>query len=109
MNSTIRTRRWRKRNAIANAFQQAKASAKARYIEWEIDELQWWVFCLATNYHLLKGKSAESLTLDRIVEEEGYRFGNIQVLTMSVNTRKYQAYKKEQLRLKGQRQPDDPF
>jgi len=109
MSSTLRTRKWRRQNSIANAFQQSKASAKARYIEWEIDELQWWVFCLATNYHLLKGKNADSLTLDRIIENEGYRFDNIQVLTMSANTLKYQAYRKEQLRLRGQRQPDDPF
>jgi hypothetical protein len=45
-------------------------------------------FCRKTDYIELKGKSANSLSIDRKKSWLGYDFDNIQVLTLSENSRK---------------------
>jgi len=49
---------------------------------------QFRVFCEKTGYILNKGKTAESLTVDRIDAALGYSATNIQALTQTDNGRK---------------------
>ena len=109
MSSTKRVRTWRLLNPIKDCYQRSKAHAKSRGIHWDIDELQWWVFCLATMYHKRKGIGAKDLSIDRVDVTKGYSFTNIQVLTMEENTRKKMKVDAAQ-KMKGTgKQPDDPF
>lgn len=111
MTSTKRVRQWRLDNPIADCLHRNKSHAKQRGIEWHIDELQWWVFCLATNYHKLKGIGANDLSLDRIQAWRGYEFDNIQILTLSQNTlKKMKVDAKEKMKnRKSNKEPGDPF
>lgn len=51
-------------------------------------------FCVGTGYAELKGKTASSLSIDRVDETRGYEPGNIQILTLSDNSRKAHVDKK---------------
>jgi hypothetical protein len=86
-----------------------KSHAKERGILWQLDELQWWVFCLATMYHERKGIASNDLSIDRIDVLEGYTFQNIQVLTIRENTLKQMKVDAKR-KMKGtSKQHGDPF
>jgi hypothetical protein len=50
---------------------------------------QFKVFAIQTDYLRGKGKTVNSYSIDRIKNEEGYSIGNIQVLTLSENSKKH--------------------
>lgn len=51
-----------------------------------IDEFR--IFCEKTDYLQLKGRGGGNITIDRKDNRKGYSFDNIQVLTLSQNSRK---------------------
>ena len=85
------------RKPIDMCFYFLKKSAKKRGLEFSI-ELKWfkdWV--LKSDYMERRGRSAESLGIDRIKNELGYTMTNIQILTKSENSAKYWAEFRENL------------
>lgn len=65
-----------------------RSNAKRRKIGFYLTVKEFGDFCIKTNYLKKKGKNPDSYTIDRIRSEEGYHKDNIQVLTLSNNTRK---------------------
>ncbi len=86
----------RSRNIVARkpgdmCYYWLKKSAKKRHYEFTIT-LPWfrnWV--ASTGYMKNKGRMADSLTIDRIRNEEGYTVDNLQILTKSENSTKFWA------------------
>lgn len=83
-----RNRKYRSSRPIPAAYQVLKDNAKRRGINFDLSKESFEAFCLQTRYHELKGKTKESLTIDRKKNRFGYTIGNIQVLTLSENCSK---------------------
>lgn len=82
------SRKFREAHPIAAAYRSLKDRAKQRGHQFELTLLQFEIFCLETDYIARRGKTAESLSIDRIKGDEPYRLGNLQVLTLAENSRK---------------------
>jgi hypothetical protein len=78
-------------NPYNYVYGQKKFRALERGIKWNISLDEFIDFCEKTNYLALKGKSADSASIDRIDPNKGYEVGNIQILTLSENTKKMHA------------------
>jgi hypothetical protein len=89
-----RDRRYRISNPISYAWDKLKWSAKHRKISFKLTKDFFKKFCLGTGYADLKGKTAESLSIDRVDSTKGYEPGNIQILTLADNGRKSHVDKK---------------
>lgn len=90
-------------NPVSNAYRNLKSHAKQRKIPFHLTRIQFEEFCLMTGYVLEnRGKTKTSFSIDRIQSHIGYTPENIQVLTLSENTRKENATKHLQ-------HADDPF
>ena len=88
--STCRSRVSRLNNPVRYAYLKLKDSAKRRNIVFAIT-LDWFkVFCKDTGYMERKGKMFNKYTVDRIKNDKGYEPGNLQLLTLSENSYKYQ-------------------
>ena len=83
---------WKQKQKYSNParyhYDLLKSNAKRRKKEFTISFEYFKKFCEDTNYLQLKGKMADSLSIDRINDELGYVEGNIQVLTLRNNSRK---------------------
>lgn len=75
-------------NPINYAYNTLKCNAKRRGKSFELTLDQFKEFCQQTDYINLKGKTASSLSIDRIKQSEGYHYNNIQPLTLSENSKK---------------------
>lgn len=69
-------------------FNLLKSNAKRRKKPFDLTIDEFKKFCAETNYLERKGKLKSSLTIDRIRSDRGYSYNNIQVLTLSENSRK---------------------
>lgn len=65
---------------------RTNAKRRKKLFDLTIDEFK--EFCIRTNYLELKGLAGDSMTIDRIRDNEGYSKGNIQIMTRSDNIRK---------------------
>lgn len=81
-------RRWKERQPISYTFSKLRRRAKARGHSFTLTLDEFKKFVEQTDYMRLKGKTAASLSIDRVRNEEGYHAGNIQVLSLSENTGK---------------------
>ena len=88
MCSKCMMRRWRSKNPLKSAYAQLKESARKRRKLFNITLPQFAEFLAGTDYLERAGKSAESLTIDRIKNHLGYEPGNLQILTNSENASK---------------------
>ena len=86
-------RDYRKRNVIKASYQALKDNAKRRKKIFDISYEQFEQFCCTTKYIAGKGKTRNSLTIDRIEENKGYTADNIRVLPNRENVKKYLDYK----------------
>lgn len=75
-------------NPFGYFYSQLKQNAKRRGIEFKLTREEFERFCIKTNYLDLKGKSANSASIDRIDPNKGYEIENIQILSLSENTKK---------------------
>lgn len=73
---------------MSYAYDKLRYSARRRGIKFTITIDEFRSFCAATRYIEQKGRTCECLTIDRIDAARGYEIDNIQVLTMTENTRK---------------------
>jgi hypothetical protein len=83
-----RDRRYKLLSPISYAWDKLRYSAKRRDISFTLTMPQFKSFCAKTGYILSKGKTAESLSVDRIEAHLGYSATNIQALTLTENSRK---------------------
>jgi hypothetical protein len=88
-------KRWQKEtNPESYFFNLLKSNAKRRQKDFQLTLEEFKQFCLETNYLELKGKTAKSASIDRIRSHEGYHINNIQVLSLSNNSKKMHDDKK---------------
>lgn len=116
---TCKSELYRQRNPIRASYQSHKDNAKRRGIPFELTFDQFKKFAVETRLVINSGKTAKSYSIDRIDNSKGYNLDNIQVLTISDNSKKYHADKKIQwvdgsgLRVvenfNYQHDPTDPF
>ena len=80
--------KWRAANPIKASYLNAKSNAKKRDIAFELTFEQYRRFVQEHNYMNSKGRSRDSLHIDRIDASKGYVISNLQVLTNSENVKK---------------------
>lgn len=86
--TTCSTRKWRAKNLERSAYLNLRANSKRRNIKFELTYEQFLEFGYKHKYFAGKGKTKDSYSIDRINNELGYVIDNIQVLTISENSRK---------------------
>lgn len=75
-------------NPVGYFYSHLKQNAKRRGKEFKLTLEEFKQFCEETNYIELKGKTAKSASIDRIDPTKGYEIGNIQILSLSDNSKK---------------------
>lgn len=82
----------REKQKLENPFRYwydvLRQNARYRKVEFTLTIEEFRKFCAKTNYLELKGKNAGSYSIDRKDNKKGYSYGNIQILTLSQNSRK---------------------
>ena len=74
---------------IGVAYRRLKSHAKKRGKQFSLTKFQFAEFCIKSEYSVKKGLYKDSLHIDRIDENKGYHYDNIQVLTNTQNVKKY--------------------
>lgn len=83
------SKRYQKyKNPYKYAFHQKKYRAIERGIEWKLTLDEFIEFCDQNNYMETKGKTKTSASIDRIDPNKGYEIGNLQILSLSENSKK---------------------
>lgn len=90
--SSCASRVYRQNHPVRYAYNTLKTNAKRRGKEFTITFEYFQQFCYETNYIAGKGRSKISYSVDRIDESKGYVPGNLQVLSLSENIKKYLKY-----------------
>ena len=75
-------------NPTGYAYHNLKGNAKRRGKEFKLTLKEFREFCIATGYINKKGKTKRKMSIDRIDCTKGYSIDNLQVLTVSANSRK---------------------
>ena len=83
-----RNRQYRLNNPMRAAYQNLKDNAKRRGHDFDLTFEQFTQFAIKTDYIIKKGKQVDSYSIDRKENDKGYTIGNIQILTLSENSRK---------------------
>lgn len=78
---TCYRKRWAAKNPVKYAYQVLKYNARRRGKIFDLTYEQFAAFCYKNEYIAKKGRGAESLTIDRVRQAEGYTADNIQPLT----------------------------
>lgn len=86
--NTCKSKQWREKFPIKAAFNNLKASAKKRNIEFTLTLEEFEEFCYETEYIQYKGKTKHCYSVDRIDNDKGYTRDNIRILTVSENASK---------------------
>jgi hypothetical protein len=79
--SKCKMRLWRANNPVQAAYANLKNNASRRGISFKLTLEQFAEWVAGTDYLQNRGRTAESLTVDRIDAERGYELGNLQILT----------------------------
>jgi hypothetical protein len=82
------TKRYRERNPLKYWYDTLKMNARRRGKAFTLTLEQFSEFCKHTGYNELKGKTANSLSIDRIRDVDGYHADNIRAITLSENTKR---------------------
>jgi hypothetical protein len=80
-------RQLKERDPLRYSFYHLKNRAKQRGHEFSLTFDQYKDFALKTGYFERKGKTAESLSINRIDNSRGYHADNIEAVTLSYNSR----------------------
>jgi len=75
-------------NPLSYWFSVLRQNANHRKVEFLLTLEEFTLFCQRTNYLEKKGKKSGSYSIDRIKSHIGYRLENLQVLTLSQNSKK---------------------
>lgn len=80
------SRRLKEINPSCYFFNLLRCNAKRRGKEFNLTLTEFRLFCEETGYLKNKGRLGHHATIDRIDNEKGYSFDNIQVLSKSMNS-----------------------
>lgn len=80
--------RTKRNDPIAYNYSYLKNNAKRRGKIFTISLEYFRDLCLRTGYHEAKGKKWFNMSIDRIDSSRGYEPGNLQIITVSENSRK---------------------
>jgi hypothetical protein len=83
-----RTRRFAKKFPLKYSFNNLRKRAKERGHGFDLSFGEYESFALRSGYDTGKGKTPDSLSIDRIANDGPYKVGNIRVLTLSFNSMK---------------------
>jgi len=83
-----RSRKLKQTNPTAYYFNALRNNARRRGKQFEITLEQFREFCTSQEFNPGSGRKKSSLTIDRIDARKGYCIDNIQILTLSENSRK---------------------
>jgi hypothetical protein len=83
-----RTHKYRADHPLKAWYDILKMNAKRRRKPFTLTLDEFECFCKRTGYDEKKGKTADSLSVDRINDSEGYHAWNIQAITLRDNTLK---------------------
>lgn len=86
--SRCRARDYAERYPLHRRYYQLKFRAKERGVPFHLSRDYFLEFCAAHGYEGRGGKKANSPSIDRIDAAKGYQPGNLQILTISLNSRK---------------------
>jgi len=81
-------RTWRANNRVKAAWIALRDNSKRRGKEFNLTLDQFTTFCTETKYIAGKGRSVDSLSIDRIDNAKGYTLDNIRILPFGENSRK---------------------
>ena len=81
-------RKWRANNPLKSAYFTLRDNAKRRKKEFTITFEEFKKFCYETQVLAGRGRSKDSYHIDRIDDNKGYSYDNIQVLTNTENMKK---------------------
>jgi hypothetical protein len=81
-------RKYRAKYPLKAWYDTLKMNAKRRGKEFTLTLEQFSEFCKKTGYDEKKGKTADSLSIDRRRDTEGYHANNIRAITLSENTKR---------------------
>lgn len=87
--NTCRSRKWRKKNPIRDAWHNLKNSARKRNYQFDLPFEAFKAFAIEHKYDKLKGRGKDNLVIDRVHNNEGYTMDNIAVIKKSTNSKKY--------------------
>lgn len=91
------TRQWKEKNPLRYSYNKLKYRAKERGHSFSLTFEEYKEFAVKSGYGNGKGKIASSLSINRIREHEGYHKDNIEVRTLSENSRmRYVSYYSQQ-------------
>lgn len=82
---TCHSRKTRMKHPDRYAFENLRSSAAKRGIGFELSFEDFVEFVATTGYVEMRGKTPESLSIDRIRNHEPYRVGNLRVLPYGLN------------------------
>ena len=82
-----RSRRWKARYPLKYSYAKLRYRAKERGHEFQLTFEEYRSFAIATGYAFLKGKTAKSLSINRKNHSLGYKFDNIESVTLSENSK----------------------
>lgn len=80
-----RVRLWRANNPIKANYNAIKNKARRRKIPFDMSFSFFEQLCLATGFHIERGRAVDDLQIDRINALRGYHDDNVQILTTSQN------------------------
>lgn len=81
-------RKYREKYPLKYWYTTLRSNAKRRRKDFTLTIEQFSEFCIKTGYDEKKGKTADSLSIDRIKDWEGYTVDNIRAITLSKNTQR---------------------
>lgn len=91
------SKKYKERHPENYFFNALRNNARRRGKEFIISLNEFREFCERTAYMELKGKTADSLSIDRINNEKGYSIDNIQAISLRYNSQKQKSDREERL------------
>lgn len=95
-----RSRMYAEKYPQRRVFYDLRNSARKRGIRFKVSLPQFEAWCRTPEgllYLSLRGRGADDMTLDRIIEDGPYTIVNMQVLTKSENSAKYHTHYKKKI------------
>lgn len=82
-------RKRRKLDPVGIRYQDFTGNARKRGIPCNVTLKEFRQFCVDNDYIVVKGQRGRAATIDRIRNNEGYYIGNMQILSLRANVKKY--------------------
>lgn len=84
-----RSANYRKNDIARYVYTNLRTNAKRRSKDFSLTFEEFKKFCDETDYLRLRGRNAGRMTIDRIKNDKGYSYDNIQMMELTLNVKKY--------------------